>query len=118
MIQNSTKTLKHQTVSGRKRFPYVFLVSISLLIFSCKPAQKGIRNSVSTNKSMVINSEKTNRFSTGADNYKSYFSLLNGKKVGVVTNQTGVVSYDSIYMLQIRMDLRTLNPLTEKKVIW
>lgn len=99
MIQNSTTQLKHQTISGRKRLPYLFLATISMLIFSCKPAQKGIRNSVATNKSTVINSEKTNRFSTGADNYKAYFSLLDGKKVGVVTNQTGVVSYDSIYML-------------------
>jgi uncharacterized protein YbbC (DUF1343 family) len=98
MIQISTTALKHQTISGRKKLFYVFLVSISLLIFSCKPAQKRIRNSVASNKSTVINSEKTNRFSTGADNYKSYFSLLDGKKVGVVTNQTGVVLYDSIYM--------------------
>lgn len=30
---------------------------------------------------------------TGADNYEQYLGLLKGKKVGVVTNQTGVVNY-------------------------
>jgi uncharacterized protein YbbC (DUF1343 family) len=68
------------------------------LIYSCKPTQKGIRKTISTNKTVVINSEKSTRFSTGADNYKSYFSLLENKRVGVITNQTGVVLYDSIFM--------------------
>lgn len=36
---------------------------------------------------------------TGADNHEQYMPLLKGKKVGVVTNQTGIVNYDSIYML-------------------
>lgn len=99
MIQNNTATYRQLMISKRKRLPYLYLVGILLLIFSCKPAQKGVRNSVTTNKSTVINSEKTSRFSTGADNYKTYFSLLEGKKVGVITNQTGVILYDSIYML-------------------
>ena len=115
MIQNRAAILKNQTISGRKRLSYVFLVSISLLIFSCKPAQKGIRNSVATNKSTVINSGKTNRFSTGSDNYKSYFSLLDGKKVGVVTNQTGVVSYDSIYMLPDSNGVKHVEKYERKK---
>ena len=99
MNHNNTIALKPQTISERKMIRFVFLIAIALMIFSCKPTQKGIRNSVATNKSMVISSEKTDKFSTGTDNYKTYFSLLNGKKVGVVTNQTGVVLYDSIYML-------------------
>ena len=115
MIQNSTTTYRQLMISKRKSLPYLYLVGISLLIFSCKPAQKGIRKSVTTNKSTVINSEKTSRFSTGADNYKTYFSLLEGKKVGVVTNQTGVVLYDSIYMLPDSDDLSHIEGYDKKK---
>ena len=115
MIQNNTATYRQLMISKRKRLPYLYLVGISLLIFSCKPAQKGIRKSVTTNKSTVINSEKTSRFSTGADNYKTYFSLLEGKKVGVVTNQTGVVLYDSIYMLPDSDDLSHIEGYDKKK---
>jgi len=115
MIQNSTANYRHQTISKRKRLPYLYLIGISLLIFSCKPAQKGVRNSVAINKSTVINSEKTSRFSTGADNYKAYFSLLEGKKVGVVTNQTGIVLYDSIYMLPDSDGLSHIEGFDRKK---
>ena len=99
MIQIITISLKKITIYSKTKLQYFIIVAFSLLIFSCKPTQKGIRNSTSTNKTVVINSEKSTRFSTGADNYKSYFSLLDNKKVGVITNQTGVVLYDSIYML-------------------
>lgn len=44
-------------------------------------------------------SDNTTQIKTGADNHDKYLQLLKGKKVGVVTNQTGIVNYDSIYML-------------------
>ena len=34
---------------------------------------------------------------TGADNLKDHLELFENKKVGIVTNQTGLVTYDSIY---------------------
>lgn len=34
---------------------------------------------------------------TGADNLNNHLELFDNKKVGVVTNQTGLVTYDSIY---------------------
>ena len=40
---------------------------------------------------------KTARFMTGADNLNNHFDLFENKKVGIVTNQTGLVTYDSIY---------------------
>ena len=98
MIQIITITPKKNTISSKTKLQYFIVVAFSLLIFSCKPTQKRIRNSTSTNKTVVINSEKSTRFSAGADNYKSYFSLLDNKRVGVITNQTGVVLYDSIFM--------------------
>jgi uncharacterized protein YbbC (DUF1343 family) len=36
---------------------------------------------------------------TGADNFSTYLPILKDKKVGVITNQTGIVTYDSIYHL-------------------
>ncbi|WP_026718817.1 exo-beta-N-acetylmuramidase NamZ domain-containing protein [Flavobacterium antarcticum] len=40
---------------------------------------------------------KTTKFMTGADNLKDHLELFENKKVGIVTNQTGLVTYDSIY---------------------
>lgn len=40
---------------------------------------------------------KTLNFLTGADNLKDHLELFKHKKVGVVTNQTGLVTYDSVY---------------------
>ncbi|MEI2420048.1 exo-beta-N-acetylmuramidase NamZ domain-containing protein, partial [Arthrospira platensis SPKY2] len=37
------------------------------------------------------NDFQQNAFQTGAENTTAYFSLLKAKKVGVVTNQTGIV---------------------------
>jgi uncharacterized protein YbbC (DUF1343 family) len=31
---------------------------------------------------------------TGAENYKAYLPLLAGKRIGIVTNQTGIISHD------------------------
>lgn len=36
----------------------------------------------------------TERIMTGAENFKNYAHLLKGKKVGIVTNQTGIVTTD------------------------
>lgn len=42
---------------------------------------------------------RTSTIKTGADNVQAYLPLLKDKKVGVITNQTGIVTYDSIYHL-------------------
>jgi len=44
--------------------------------------------SVTTSKTVVINAP----IKTGADNYEKYLPLLKDKKVGIVTNQTGILS--------------------------
>jgi uncharacterized protein YbbC (DUF1343 family) len=72
-------------------------IALSLLMFSCKtpspinysvPAQTTVKSKI-----------KSTKFLTGADNVRSYLSLLKNKKVGVVTNQTGLISFDSIYTI-------------------
>ena len=44
--------------------------------------------SVTTSKTAVVNAP----IKTGADNYEKYLPLLKDKKVGIVTNQTGILS--------------------------
>lgn len=76
-------------------------IALSLLLISlvsCKPVEKA--NYSVPAETTLRTKIKTEKFLTGADNITSYFSLLNGKKVGIVTNQTGLISYDSIYQLQ------------------
>ncbi|MGK4566012.1 exo-beta-N-acetylmuramidase NamZ family protein [Flavobacterium sp. 3HN19-14] len=83
------------------RYTTAFLFSI--LIFSCKPAQNAVNQPVAlkaktksehpkTHKVEVVvtNPEKLT-FSRGADNYGGYAPLLKDKKVGVLTNQTGII---------------------------
>lgn len=43
--------------------------------------------------SIVIKDEKLDDFKTGAENHATYLPLLVGKKVGVVTNQTGIITF-------------------------
>ncbi len=72
-------------------------IVFSFLVFSCK-APVPINYSVPA-QTMVRSKIKSTKFLTGADNVRSYFSLLKNKKVGIVTNQTGLISFDSIYSI-------------------
>lgn len=68
---------------------------LTLFLVSCKTVST-VNYSVpaeTTLKTKII----TEKFLTGADNVSSYFALLENKKVGIVTNQTGLITYDSIY---------------------
>lgn len=79
----------------------LFLV---LIIFSSACSQKNTtRNSDIT----VIEKEKaavsTDKIKTGADNYSTYLPLLKDKKIGIVTNQTGILS-DKIHVVDFLME--------------
>jgi uncharacterized protein YbbC (DUF1343 family) len=52
---------------------------------------------------------------TGADNYEKYLPLLKGKKVGIVTNQTGVVNYKSTPSSKT-VNLNVVDFLVQEKV--
>ncbi|MGG7035973.1 MAG: exo-beta-N-acetylmuramidase NamZ domain-containing protein [Flavobacterium sp.] len=65
----------------------LFLV---LLMVSCGSAQK---SEVRSQKSEVKNISNTEqKIKPGADNFDIYLPLLKNKKVGVITNQTGILS--------------------------
>lgn len=68
-----------------------------LTITSCKTGSN-VNYSIPA-ETTVKTKIKTEKFLTGADNVVSYSSLLKGKKVGIVTNQSGLISYDSIFKL-------------------
>ena len=44
------------------------------------------------NKKEAVAENTTSEIQTGADNYKAYLPLLKDKKIGIVTNQTGILS--------------------------
>lgn len=51
------------------------------------------------------------RFKTGAENYESYLPLLKAKKIGIVTNQTGIISKDKHlvdFLLEEKINLQKI----------
>ncbi|MEZ4852871.1 exo-beta-N-acetylmuramidase NamZ domain-containing protein [Flavobacterium sp.] len=73
---------------------FLFLV---LLVFSCgNSTQSSQKSKVESRKSKTkdidsIRNEK--KIITGAENFSKYSSLLKDKKVGVLTNQTGIIEF-------------------------
>ncbi len=61
-----------------------------LLMVSCGSSLKKIDEK--ENKKEAVAENTTSEIQTGADNYKAYLPLLKDKKIGIVTNQTGILS--------------------------
>ena len=82
-----------------------------LLIVSCG-AQKGQEKSSTVKVDEIsTTSEKSTEIKTGADNYEAYLPLLKSKKVGIVTNQTGILSNKTHlvdYLLEQKIDLKKI----------
>lgn len=73
-------------------FKNTLLFSI-LLVAACgnsAKSQKPESNSQKNDNIVII--KENEPIKTGADNYENYLPLLKGKKVGIVTNQTGVLN--------------------------
>jgi uncharacterized protein YbbC (DUF1343 family) len=52
---------------------------------------------------MTLNSRSIDAtFKTGAENFESYLPLLENKKIGIVTNPTGIINYHSIEMIYVQ----------------
>ena len=88
MIQHAPSSII-QFFSTKRKFNFLFLFVVALLVFSCKPTQKVIKKPVK--KTVEVDAKET-VFAVGADNFEGYAKLLKNKSVGVVTNQTGVLS--------------------------
>ncbi len=86
----------------KKKSKIVLLVLLSTLIFSCKTAQKinyvtldkekFLKNRALKKRTVVVNNTANTNFSLGADNFEGFAPSLKNKKIGVVTNQTGILS--------------------------
>ncbi len=75
-------------------FSSVKLLLMFMLLVSCKSFTA---TNYSKPKKVVLKTKvKAVKFMTGADNLHEHFELFENKKVGIVTNQTGLVTYDSI----------------------
>ena len=63
-----------------------------LLILSCGSSAKKIEKRESNIEHTNENNIQPAKIFSGADNYTYYLPLLKNKKVGIVTNQTGILS--------------------------
>lgn len=64
-----------------------------LLILACGSSGKSVENR--EKKKEVIPETVSKEIVTGAENTSAYLSLLKGKKIGVITNQTGIINTES-----------------------
>ncbi|TBX70775.1 DUF1343 domain-containing protein [Flavobacterium silvisoli] len=65
-----------------------------MLLLSCGVSQKSEsrKQQGDVEKETTKNLTPTTEIKTGADNYEAYLPILKNKKVGIVTNQTGILS--------------------------
>jgi uncharacterized protein YbbC (DUF1343 family) len=87
-------------------FKNTFLFILILLFsFGCSSVKK---SKVESRKSKAIATETTNQkfknlaLKTGAENHETYLPLLGNKRIGIVTNPTGIVKYQSIDIMYVQ----------------
>jgi uncharacterized protein YbbC (DUF1343 family) len=68
---------------------YLILIGFLIVTVSCKSNTK--RNANKENNTTLDTTTLKLSIQTGAENFSSYLPLLKNKKVGIVTNQTGIV---------------------------
>jgi uncharacterized protein YbbC (DUF1343 family) len=90
-----------------------FLVLISVLISSsCGVFSKNIQTMPKTDGSEIIAKEiSVLEIKTGADNYIAYLPILKNKKIGIVTNQSGIVSNKTHivdFLLEKKIDVKKI----------
>ena len=103
-------------------FKNTFLFILILLFsFGCSSVKKSKvesrKSKVESRKSKGLESETTNQkfknlaLKTGAENYKEYLPLLANKKIGIVTNPTGIVENKKHlvdFLLDNKVDLQKI----------
>lgn len=107
MIQQVPSSL-YQFFLAKRKSNFLLLFVMALLIFSCKPTQKVIKKPV---KKTVEVDPKETLFGVGADNFEGYAKLLKNKNVGVVTNQTGILSDGTNlidFLISKEIDVKTI----------
>lgn len=73
-------------------FKNTFLfISILLISFGCASKKNTLSTNINNTTQSTSIPTKAGKFKTGAENYEAYLPLLTNKKVGIVTNPTGIV---------------------------
>ena len=72
-------------------YRFTTLIGLLLLSISCGSSKKTIPQRKSNSDNLTLTSTDA-AFKTGAENIESYLPLLKDKRVGIVTNQTGILS--------------------------
>lgn len=85
-------------ISFIKKTSLSLLVLVVFIFCSSLTKKTGERNK----KRINVNKE----IKTGADNYEKYLTLLKGKKIGIVTNQTGILS-DKTHLVDFLLSKNT-----------
>src|SRR3970282_2665485 len=77
-----------------KTFRKTILISscFVLALVSCGSSIKKKETGGENRDSEIVKTNVLPAINTGADNFKAYLPLLNGKKIGIVTNQSGLLS--------------------------
>ena len=74
-------------------YRFTTLIGLLILSISCGSSKKAISQLKPNNENVTLTSASTDvAFKTGAENFESYLPLLKDKRVGIVTNQTGILS--------------------------
>lgn len=94
--------ISHTYIAVHFKKSLLALLAISVFAISCKTPQVAAGSSAYSVPAltMVKSKVKSTKFMTGADNMPSYFSLLKNKKVGILTNQSGQITYDAHYVIK------------------
>ena len=75
-------------------FKNTFLFILILLFsFGCAPKKNTTSAKIKNTTTTTSTLPKEVKFKTGAENYEMYLPLLANKKVGIVTNPTGIINY-------------------------
>lgn len=89
-----------------------YLISSCFVLFGCLSCGSALKKKEQREKKIERIVENTvTTIKTGADNYISYLPLLKDKKVGIVTNQTGILSNKTHlvdFLIEQKIDLQKI----------
>lgn len=92
------------------KFKYTLLLLINLIFLSCRAQNKSIEECGHQRVRQDVPISEASHIQVGADSLKDLLLEIKGKKIAVVTNQTGVLSYGERvhivdFLLSKKMDL-------------
>ena len=89
----------------------VLFISILLILVGCSTTKNNVVPNTNKITHPSISSLKEGKFKTGAENIESYLPLLKDKRVGIVTNQTGILTKEKHlvdYLLEQNINLQKI----------